>query len=200
MIPSDGYAELAPEDQATLRRFERRQAALKGWAYRRRDWDQYLALQDHGSRLYAFVRIEARLDGPDYWRLFREVWTMTELPHLEGDLVPALLGKHPEDRRAIMAEAERAYLDGLGEVLRVYRGVGSRDYKGVSWTLDHGRAVWFAQRFPGSDPCVLHGHITKADVIAYLTDRQEDEILCLPECVDIDRVESIPSRFDEAGA
>jgi len=170
---------------------------------RRKEWDSYLSAHDHASVLFAFVRILPGLDGETYWRLFREVWERTE-SFSPRELFVKLLRIHPEQRHAMMTEAERAQLASMPNAFDVYRGVGNRQYlSGFSWTTDQARAEVFARRLLDdplaavvrlgrgfdpvhqADPIVAHGTVRRADVIAYLDEREEHEIVTLPEHVSI---------------
>jgi hypothetical protein len=86
----------------------------------------------------------------------------------------------------MMDEAERAALAALPDPLRVFRGFSLDDHeRGFSWTISRELAEWFAQRFAllGGEARVASGLIAKAKVIAYLSSRNEDEVLALPEDV-----------------
>jgi hypothetical protein len=169
-------------------------AAAKGWARRRQEWDAYLALHNGPDRVWAFLRILDELDGPTYWRLFREVWTASELFNECQDLWHSLLVCHPLDRSAMMTDEENGALASLPSEVEVFRGVGHADLAaGFSWTLDRACAEWFARRFAAlhASPILVTGHVSRPDVIAYLEARQEHEVISLPENVRIGSVEPV---------
>lgn len=67
----------------------------------------------------------------------------------------------------------------------VFRGVAGRGAKrrlrGISWTADQNKAIWFAKRFAATGlagPSVFQSEIEAARVFAYTNEREEQEFLC----------------------
>lgn len=191
---------------AELRKRSRRKAALKGWARRRGDWRAYLDLHGHAEALLAFVRVADDIeDDALYWELLSDTWTRTEAPSADAALWRALLAGDRPRREAMMTAEERDALAAMPEVLTVYRGAGHPDYAdGLAWTLDRGRAAWFAGYAPlalarswvpgrvrSGEPVLATGTVARGDVIAYLTERQEAEVLVLPSAVQVQSVEPV---------
>ncbi len=86
------------------------------------------------------------------------------------------------DRAALLAEGEP--LPGVGP-FTVYRGVAGngaqRRLRGLSWTADKEKAIWFAERYHKhgvSDPAVFQAEIPAALVYAYDNGREEQEFIC----------------------
>lgn len=70
-----------------------------------------------------------------------------------------------------------------GDILHVYRGIGEMSTEnGFSFTLDEDTAYFFAERFSGNGDTayIIEADVYKKDVIEYITDRDEEEILVLP--------------------
>lgn len=89
----------------------------------------------------------------------------------------------------------------LPDVIKVYRGIGSKSLKnGYSYTLNWDIARFFAYRLSSSADCVqiLEGYVQKNDIIEYITDRGEEELLILPEKVFNKKVYNYNS-FDKYG-
>ena len=63
----------------------------------------------------------------------------------------------------------------LPDEFAVYRGFQGRREKGIAWTTDREKAVWFANRFAVLDrfgePKLLTGVARKEDVLGYFTGR-----------------------------
>ena len=63
------------------------------------------------------------------------------------------------------------------------RGLEGTNHNGnvsLSWTLDQGKAVWFAQRFSDPrPPLVTKALNSKCDIVAYFGERKEREIVSL---------------------
>ncbi|WP_131813233.1 hypothetical protein [Mycolicibacterium fortuitum] len=151
------------------------------------NWSRYIYLHERPYRPHAFAAICAELTDESYWEHLSSIWTDAENIVQDHALWASLL-KDPgrlSTRHLMMNDEERKRLDQLPDELTVYRGVnhGARD-RGMSWTADPAVAHRFALRFGGhGQPQVLTGRVRKADVIAYLHGRNEDEILLAPEAV-----------------
>ena len=172
------------------------------------DYDRFLSLHGHEDALAAFISIQDSLDGEEYWRLLRGVWVRAEQVQ-PRDTWKDLLSQHSEWRATMMTDEERADLASLPDQVMVYRGVGNPEHThGFSWTLDRQRAEWFAYRFLGAplaamfrltnfdpqhrpEPTLITGQVAHADVIAYLQQRDEEEIVALPENVAIKSVKKM---------
>lgn len=73
-----------------------------------------------------------------------------------------------------------------GDYFTIYRGVAGRGparrVKGLSWTADKDRAEWFADRaarWQLHDPAVYTATVSRADVWAYVNEREEEEFIVL---------------------
>jgi hypothetical protein len=110
----------------------------------------------------------------------------------------------------LIAEADRRRLLAAGDPLppqlayRLYRGVAGRGaarrIRGLSWSLSLEKAQWFATRgaefFGLPDPAVYTVRIPCWDVLAYINDRQEQEIITiLPEWVRPRRVKPLEGPY-----
>jgi hypothetical protein len=132
-----------------------------------------------------------------YWDLARAVWADSEQPEDDARwrllLNPGLPG-----RSAMTHPRDRPLLEAMSETIILYRGVHADDdatakdaaLSGWSWSLKEDTAAWFAQRLIGQSklPYVIAATVAKRDVIAYLTSRNEDEIIVDPTCVQVNTV------------
>jgi hypothetical protein len=65
----------------------------------------------------------------------------------------------------------------MADVIEVWRGVDKKKaVKGLSWTIDRVRAERFACRFSDT-PLLVRGLVRRQDVLAFITERKEDEIV-----------------------
>lgn len=125
------------------------------------------------------------------------------MPAQYENLWRKLWGSNRPGREAAMSDEERATLAALPDPVKVYRGVAHAErVDGLSWTLDRERALMFAHRaaspeyaafragVPHSDDCqplLATGEVARDDVLAYLDERQEQEIVSLAvRVVDVD--------------
>jgi hypothetical protein len=145
-----------------------------------RDWEGYIFHHERPYRLRALNRCLARGLRDDELRrgkVVRLVWLDSEniRQHLArwrkvwGDEKPT--------------QEELAVLATMPEPLRVFRGVGHRrGFSGISWTLSQERAQYFATRF-SDNGFVASGVVVKDSIRAYLTERNEAEVVVFPEQV-----------------
>ena len=89
-----------------------------------------------------------------------------------------------------MVRKERSFLSEMPDELLVYRGMSvqeaeSRNY-GVSWTLSEEKAEFFAFEYKALDPIssslektVVSKSIKKSDIIAYVQERDEEEVIVI---------------------
>jgi hypothetical protein len=81
-----------------------------------------------------------------------------------------------------MSEEDKRFFDSLPERIEVWRGTSyRRSIGGLSWTLDHEKAAWFARRFCAGSrvPLIAKGTVPKGDVLAYFGERSEQEIVSM---------------------
>ena len=123
----------------------------------------------------------------DYAELLRDAWISTEFPH---QMPNAKLIRMFEsaDRHALMTDDEHKALDILPDAIPVYRGYsetnvrkGMTKRRGLSWTLDKEKAIWFAKRWSHSDAKLLSATASKTDVYIYTNVRGEQELVVNPK-------------------
>src|SRR5512132_1526866 len=157
------------------------------------DWGTYVSLYEHPYRLEAVQ--DVCCSGNAYMRLVREVWTDSEnIWQFEEEWRDPLPSGAGWDK-GLMNTDERGAFAALPDPVPVFRGYSHDDGElGLSWTTDRERAEWFARRFAAltGPPRLAVGTIPKSKVIAYLLERQESEVIALPEHVSIASIE--PAR------
>lgn len=152
-------------------------------------WNTAAFLYERPYRLDAFMDIADELTDAEYWKLLGQIWTDSENIHQNRDEWAELLTANRPDRHLLMSDEERDLLAALPETgIPVYRGFMHDDAEdGLSWTLFKARARWFAKRFHTSDedeyPRIASGTVDRKNVIAHFTNRDEMEIVVLPEHV-----------------
>lgn len=135
-------------------------------SYARLDWAyQHLSRTELLSILPSLWRDS---DPDDTDPRFLELWRLLHhlhrpLPVLDGDL---------------------ADFDALPDMLTVYRGQAPDAVLGISWSLSTGTAKMFArtggQRATIKNGVVLTAQVPKGSILAYLTKRQEQEVILDP--------------------
>lgn len=163
-------------------------------ALRKGDFARYLLWFEGHYRLSGFLQIEALLTDHDYWPMLRDVWLHSDIMLKNKDTWLRLLRSKRKDRQLLMTEADNIKFAAKGDPLTIYRGFASaRSMDGISWTLDPERAKWFAlyacdprRRFMGArgrSPSVVSGTCLKSDVLAFFSQREEEEIVIDPSSV-----------------
>jgi hypothetical protein len=153
-----------------------------------RDWEAYIQLHERPYRLDVLLHLlgEYDLSPEERWPLVAFVWCDTQRAREDQEVWRNILLSGCAHRRLMMTTEERAHLDDLDSELTVWRGVNHREaVRGLSWTLNRKVAARFARgSATKTAPAFLAcGHLRKADVIAYLNFRGEDEIVVAPESV-----------------
>jgi hypothetical protein len=149
-------------------------------ALRANDWHHYVFLHERPYRSDAFMRIKSRLTDEQYWDLLSEIWIDSENIRQNQRRWINLLRANRAGREHMMSEADREALAAMPDQITVFQGHTDERDDGWSWTLDRSKAEWFARRFAQLEDAgavLSFGVCSKADVVAYLTRRGEDEIL-----------------------
>lgn len=159
------------------------------------NWHSYVFIHERAYRLWAFMKISDEItDDCAYWDLLGDIWTDTENAYQAYEDWEWMLSSERPCRESMMSEEEQKFLVGLPDEIEIYRGYNAQadeephgGLDGFSWTLDRQKAEWFAERFSShrGQAFVATALVSKEDVIAYFNDRNESEIIVLPEHVKI---------------
>lgn len=155
-------------------------------ARKSKKWAKMLAITERPHRLDMFIEhIGHRLSDAEYWEMLSGIYADTENPQQQYRTWHHALfvERKGTDSSTFMTPEERAFFKTLPETLTIYRGVGTAHTKGLSYTLDYDRAVWFARRFPTvyKNPHVVTCQVEKRHTLGYLSGRNEEEIVCDPK-------------------
>jgi hypothetical protein len=124
------------------------------------------------------------LDDTQYWQMVNLTWTDSDNIWQYRRLWRKLWLSQRSNRSAVMEPEEQGFLAKLPDVLMIYRGTALKaNMRGLSWTLDRNRAIWFAERrLRGRRRAHLfETAIRKSDALAYFSCRSEDEIVVHPD-------------------
>ncbi|AYR03157.1 hypothetical protein SEA_OCTOBIEN14_9 [Gordonia phage Octobien14] len=152
-------------------------------------WEAAVWLHEKPFRADALAKIarESILTDRQYWELVGAVWTNTENAWECASVWRHLWGSsRPMRGNAMSEEDHHALRVEMGDELTIYRGhdASYADSEfGLSWTLSYDKAVWFAGRFGAAAPSVVKGTVNTDDVLAFFTNRGEQEIVVFPESV-----------------
>ena len=149
--------------------------------YVRKDEDPLTSLLVHISKPYRVQFLDFIKDyisGEELGKLLSWVWTQTEFPNQYGTGMLMELFKRA-DKDSLMDGGEKKILDGLPEVVEIYRGtqVKKAKIRGLSWTLSKAKAKWFADRWKTKSGKVYKATIARKDIYAYFDGRGEQEVV-----------------------
>ena len=158
------------------------------------DWEKWLYIHEKPhllSKLYQLA-CEGKFTDQQITELFADIWTYIDNCWQYADVIPDFvwwfdrahflsLEEEGAFMRKVIAEA-----GGPQAVLKIYRGcqLGINEV-GWSWTLDQGRAEWFARRFAQDEPVVLIGEVFAHEILFASNDRSEQEVVVDPEYVSV---------------
>lgn len=160
-----------------------------------KDWHSYIWLHERPYRFDALndVLAEVNVSDEDEHSLIRDVWIDSENVWQHFYAWVEIFSHEDLNSEMLMTDKERARLAALPEVVRIYRGATlEMNEDGLSWTLDQGRAKWFAERFSHrGSAVVIHADVPRDQIVALLEGRSEDEVIVLPENYTIDHYEEL---------
>jgi hypothetical protein len=146
-------------------------------ALQNKKYDSFVWLHERPYRIEAFQEIEHLLSDTAYWKLLADIWTDTENQWQNYEEWKDLIGSERGSRHYLMNEEEFNLLQSLSDEVTIYRGCQKGiNENGLSWTLDKSKAEFFANRL-GKKGIVLEKKISKSDIIAVFTGRNESEVI-----------------------
>ena len=150
------------------------------------NWHGFIDAHERPYRVDALLEIEDVVTDAQWWELVAHVWIDSENIRELPDVWDSILRADRLGRHAMMHDYERKAFDELPAVIDVYQGCTDQRDDGWSFTTKRETAVWFADRFAlleKAKPRLRTGQVAKTNVTAYLTRRNESEILVAPEFV-----------------
>lgn len=165
--------------------FHQKLRAFKDYI-KRQEWMSLMNLIERPFRIPVFDKYSDRMSNEDYWTVLSWVYTDSENIDQHSDLMRDLLTSGRADRHFLMDTKERAALAAMSDEITVFKGF-SDDYhwtEDFSFTLSLKTAKFFARRYGCKTPRILTAKVRRDKVLAYLTHRNEQEILADPEDVD----------------
>lgn len=167
-------------------------AATKAQALLSKNWGSFVFMHERPYRIEALIEAQGSglCDDPKtHWSLVGDVWTDSENICQFMDEWKEIWDCGVEKRHLVMSADERKALKAMPTFIDVWRGVGFKSsVNGMSWTVDRGKAIWFANRYSADKnrtPMLVSGRVQKSDVIAHFMGRNESEIVVNPDDVEI---------------
>jgi|GEM_PF-1177857 hypothetical protein len=149
-----------------------------------KDWHRFVFWHERPFRLPAFTEICNELSPKEYWQLLADIWIDTESAWQYKPIWEMLLfrkeKKYIRTRHFFMNSQDKKLFKDLPQGFKIYRGCNCLNVNGFSWTLNKERAQWFATRFNHKEAILLEACVKKDRILAYVTGRNEDEIIVHP--------------------
>jgi hypothetical protein len=134
-------------------------------------------------KMLCFKYVCDYLSEQDYGELLKNCWTMEEFTSKNPDVSKKEMVSFFKraKKEYIMDEEELKVYNNLPEQVTIYRGVRDKRWlRELSWTLDYEQAEWFATRFESEEQIVYEVTLPKQEVLAFINDRDEQEIIIDP--------------------
>lgn len=155
-------------------------------AKREKNWNRVLAFHERPYRLEAFLEFCDDLTDKEYWEIVAWLWTDCENIWQNRITWEEIFER--KNRHLIFSPENQSAFDALPDIVCIWRGHSGSQF-GMSWTTDKAVAEKFARRFGQPSKKlgakVTEGECYKKDILAFFTDRDESEVVVLPENVEI---------------
>lgn len=174
-----------PERAALINERYRRKRELIKEASEQGKWLTYVFAHERPYRVGALHHaiLNARENKADLPELVGQVWTDSENIQQHKAAWRDIWRGLPDTRKTMNVD-ETFVFEALPDVVEIYRGIRHATYwpRGMSWTLDEDRALFFASRLPkkGLRFEILTAKIDKKHILAYFNGRREQEIVVFP--------------------
>lgn len=164
--------------------------------------ERRLELADSYSRADAILEC-VWIEHPRALELLGTYWTACDrYPPAVQSMLLRLKRRHGFPLLRAMDANERAWLGALPQQIGVWRGCYEHNRRGYSWSL----AREVAERFPrlnryrqDGTPLLIEGELAKCDVAFLKLDRQESEIVTVPDYVKIRAQHALSSTRGRRG-
>jgi hypothetical protein len=117
-----------------------------------------------------------RLNYEDWCKLIGDWWSSCDFTSLHKNTLKYLLNAPTPE---MMDEEELNVYNALPDTVTVYRGCGTKNKTGASWSLnkDVARKFPYFARYRADVPMLLTGRVKKADIVAVKLGRNEQEVI-----------------------
>lgn len=149
------------------------------------NFEEIISLADNRLRVMAINKLYDNIPDDQKYTWMMEVYTLEDygFTSFREGLVEDAFSKRTEEHKRNLKKNLNSIED--GEELTIYRGQGTESTpieETHSWTLSYNVACRFSNNF-GMNGEVYSAKVKKADVIDYVTDRKEEEIIARPRDV-----------------
>lgn len=140
------------------------------------------------EKLRYFTMFHKHFSDKEFWRKLSMIYTGQDFQKLPHQIYKLYFNSNRPYREELMDEEEKAHYNKLPDIIKAYRCMSKEEKKreefGFSWTLSKDVAQFFVDRnnkIYQKEHVIYEKLLHKSDIIAYLNERDEEEILYLPQ-------------------
>lgn len=139
---------------------------------------ELMSWQDSFSRLETLVYLHRTMQRNEWLKHLSYCWSICDNISTFRGFLQGVLGKDGPINE-MMDKEEQAAFEALPDIVTIYRGCGSKNKVGASWTTDRSVAEKFPflGRYRVKDPLLVTATVKKKNIIAVKLDRNEQEII-----------------------
>lgn len=149
-------------------------------------YDQIILNTQPSDALKVFIEHADKFDHKNYWINLKNAYIIQNYKKIPFAVLKGLFSANRSHREYLMSKEDINYLKKLPKEVTIYRGGSITECKtkkyGVSWTLNKTIANKFAdvkRLRDKKEMIVIKTVIKKTEIVAYISDRQEEEIIYL---------------------
>jgi len=148
-------------------------------------FDSELLSTPKGSYMSVFIKYMDSFSDEEYWKKLAYVYILQDFMELPYEMFKTIFSANRSNRDKLMSNEDIKFLENLPETITIYRGGATKEKNtgyGISWTLNKDIAQQFVNRkkvLANDEMEVLEITINKSKVVAYINERNEEEIIYL---------------------
>lgn len=135
-------------------------------------------------RIKYFLKYNSFLTDEEYWEYLSKVYQSQDYNPIPLEILSALFNSTRKGKYKLMNENELKFYNNLPDEIEIYRAMSKKEFESknyrFSWTLSENIANFFLDRnklIYGDDMVVHKLVVNKINILAYLNDRKEEEII-----------------------
>lgn len=138
-----------------------------------------------GKYISVFMKHMGSFSDEEYWENLTYAYMNQDFSHVSYDVYKMIFSSKRSNKEKLMSDEDIKFLKNLPDTIKIYRGGAKKEKSkgyGISWTLNKDIAQQFVDRkkvLVSDDLEVLEITIHKSKVVAYLNQRNEEEIIYL---------------------
>lgn len=149
-----------------------------------KNFEKLFVFLDEKISFFAYEKLFEQIPDESKYSIFINIYSIAEYGFslLQRDFIEKVVQYRPESVKEELIEHLSIYKDEEGYI-EIFRGEGSKSTphtQALSWTINKSVAIFFATRY-NSSSAIYKGKVHFDNIIDYLVNRNEDEIIVFPE-------------------